>query len=397
MINSETFKTLKSDLALNTFSYPKVKFPAEYKGDSVVEFIKSDDGTPISLVVNKLGAGYLSERIPGSKYGDFTAAWSSKDAIRQAQLIAQVNAVLGGNGKDYTLAVVNDEVVGVMTMYTPVSHDSVITEIEAHSFGSLVNYSKITMQEMVLNLVVRAIKDTKFIDEDSNNDPKVYASLRIRNGHSGHSALSYHAYIAAGAYEYESRLLSGSRRHLSKVASTFKNIQEALNTVEDVRLVYRLFDLDAVKAVEIMKEAVKEMSPRQEKLMALIDSTVVSGLDILAIFGEYSIIRGYLSAVKGLMDPVINYVLDLPEDALTVVIPVVVPTEDVPMGIEEIKELDGKIEVTKDAIDLMINLGVTETVDIQETPDLPGELVEDVGDVDLLNDYLDESKPETSI
>lgn len=315
-------RTLMAGLELavagKEFEYPKVKFPMTLHPDGSVTFAAetisvtkmlevSDPASPIHYMFSMVGIGYLSERIAGAKYGDYTAAWRKGDAERAA-LVATVNSQMPTD-KEFVLAVVNDVILGVMTHYNPVAHKDIIKTVYDNKLENNVIYTHLGPLDMTIDVKVEdtvgAFSDgSTDIDEDTNT----IAALRVVNGHSGHTALRYYLYVKSGAYEFQTSVENARSRHLGKVDATVRAMALAFESVKDAKMINRLMAMTKEDALKIVDVELKKKTLRQEKLVLLVqdDVDVKTALDILAVLGQYASTRGYAAAVSGIMDPIMQ-------------------------------------------------------------------------------------------
>lgn len=271
--------------------YEQVEFPVMLI-DGVFHFASGQ-----ALTFTEIGAGYLSERIKSVPYAKWTNALrESPEALYN--LIKEHEDELGTRA--YVVPTSNGAILSFMNSYNPYLHRQLLQDLCDCGLNAKLEAWRVyqTHVELFLNFSVIG---------------NVTVGMRIKNGHSGHFAMSFHAYIKTkgGSWEYlmdVRKLLDSSvnrRRHLSKldeVRTSLVDTYDALSKLNFLTL------LEQPASLFIATTATMPyVSPRQEELLVLVADAIEAGeatdiSDCVALLSPFSATRGYLSSVAGILD-----------------------------------------------------------------------------------------------
>lgn len=245
------------------------------------------------IVLSALGAGYISEKVKGVSYATCTALWRDKKYEQLAALTSQIPG-----SAPYVAAFYKGEVVGMMTNYCPVSHETILKQIEdANLEGRIVSFS---LSSMTMEIGLG-------FSDAIGTDDYVKFNMRISNGHSGHYALRYYAALQSGAFVWSQPFTESRRRHLSKVGDVLGRMKETYDAIAAVELDVRLRSIPRDEAFALVPVT---MTVNEEKLMDAVgrDKSIANGLDLVNALVEQSFTRGFKSAVVCLVDTIIDSV-----------------------------------------------------------------------------------------
>ena len=187
-------------------------------------------------------------------------------------------------------------IVGILSNYSPVTNLEISKLIRCNNLSSLVvSYSvKLHRSEVYL----------------SNTDTKDYFGVKIVNGQTGRTSLNYQSFFKVDGYEYDFKT-EDRTRHLEN-ARLFEVI-EGINTVIEeskaIELDSRLSRMSGLEAIGIL-ESKPRLTKKQQEVVGL--SSGSTALDIAIDIASNSAIHGYKGAVKGLLDYLVEKVMDLP-------------------------------------------------------------------------------------
>lgn len=288
-MTSKYEQLLEEAKSLN-ISYENITFPMYHQEGKVFKF---ENGK--SLEMHQLGAGYLSERVRSTSYSKFTSLYEDEDFSEIQRIVNDAKNLVG---KEYVAAMFDNQIVGIMSNYNPVSHVSLIEAIKNAGFADSISHWVSTITHLDIYLVARS---------KSNSGLLVY--LKIRNGHSGHYALSYRLVLSADGYEFENPAKNfARRRHLSQVGEVVNSLKEAMEQASVVKIDDELKSMKIDETVDWLRNNIN-FTVRQENVLdgALADKPA-NALELIIILGQYSSTSGYMSAVSGLVDPILKKV-----------------------------------------------------------------------------------------
>lgn len=268
--------------------YTTISFPMKHVEDGTFEFANGE-----ILKFSELGAGYLSEKVRTTSYATFTELFREEKYDEIANI---VNANLSIFKPVYQVALFDDEIVGIMSNYNPVSHQSLLETIEKAGLSANLTTWSSCQTHMDFYVLVGA---------RSRNGLLVY--LKIRNGHSGHYALNYNLVLKADGYEWKQpATYLKRRRHLSKVQEVVDALKEAMDQCETVKLDDALMAEPVEKTIDWWRSNVT-LTVRQEHLIdACKAGKPANTLELIVILGQYASTPGYHNAVSCLIDPLLN-------------------------------------------------------------------------------------------
>lgn len=294
-----TFDEINAAIAEAKIEYRTgIFFPMEFTGFG--GNFKLADGSKIRF--DDIGVGYFSER---SKLHDKYAWWTKMFDNDDFAGIAEATKEF--EGRELTLAIYKGRVVGVLTKYKPFTHATLLETLQAKDLMKIVNKSRWTLDRCSLrvDLQVAPIKS-------SNGDNDWYVGLRISNGHSGHFALRYRVIVYNNeGFEYEGQIKQDRARHMGeRLDMTIDRLGNAMNDLSELNIETKLREMSIPQCEGILREKVKHMTVRQERVYGLaMNSEPKNALELIMSIGAYASSRGYAGAVAGLTTPLIDAIV----------------------------------------------------------------------------------------
>jgi hypothetical protein len=300
MSENNVFTQLQNDVKNTPIEHPTVTLPIKHLGRGNFEFA---NGVKCRMTVE--GAGYFSERIRTVPY-----AWWTNAARNSYwdQIEKKINANLDKFTRDkYVAAIFDGKLVGIMANYNPIPHAKLLEAIKSAKLDSEVRYGDLSETEMNVVIDIKTLNDVE-------GDEALLVGLRITNGHSGHSALRYNLYLRSGGYDWsDGSFMSGRARHLSKVDALVGEMKTSFDLATEVKLVDRLRAVSASMVWSTLDAALPKKTMRQERMIANLQSMsdVQTALDIVMTLGRQAGVRGNLSAVAGIVDPICKMAMEI--------------------------------------------------------------------------------------
>lgn len=278
-------------------SYATATFPIKHIGDGVFDFGGFE--APLS----RDGAGYIYQKLrPVFKSSAVLGHFDDGDWDWFEEVITRYERKLDG---EYTAALFDGEVVGIMKNYNPVNHESLANIVKEAGLENEISYSYFSQRKFSFGISI----GSKTSDA---TESEILVSLHIDNGHSGHHALRYSMLIRVDDYEYNYRLDNIRRRHLSKVHEARESLEGALEEARETKLFDRLEAMTASEAMNIVEANLPErLTIRQEQILEALrkDRTMKTGTDVVSTLTWYTNQKGNKSAVKRLCDPILEKAL----------------------------------------------------------------------------------------
>lgn len=304
---SDTWEKMCADIDAMIIEYPSVQFPLELI-DATGGIFQSVNGVTFKL--SELGAGYLSERMPGVKYAQLTELWRTGNFAGILATLDTQGAHL--NGRNLQVAIVNGEAVGFMSSYNPVPHRQIVQLLQDQGLtGQLINYE---LNQTHLQVNVKVADVTK----------NLVAVMRIRNGHSGHYSLRFTAALMAPGYDWEAKgdLRRGRRRHLSHVQALVDQLKTAIDDVAQVLFDQNLKSITFDEAMTIIGNKLVRLNVRQEQVLLNASAAHNVGqcetaLDIIETLAPYGQTKGWGASVTTLLDPLVVFAVRMQYPTVT--------------------------------------------------------------------------------
>ena len=273
--------------------YPQVQFPLTHLGTNAWS---STNG--VTFALGELGAGYLSERIRSTRYSQWTKLWRENDFDGIAVLLQGHAGEI--DGRMFIAAVVNGQAQSFMTNYQMVAHRQLLDLLKSQGLAPHLLQFQLTPMELILDLKVADLGGG------------VIATLRVKNGYTGHYALRFTAALIADGYEWElgGQETRGRRRHLSKVSELMEQLKTAVDDVGSILLERNLKELTYHDVITQLNTHFggKRLTVNQEKLMmAAEDAKCQTALDFISVVAPYGNTKGWAAAVASLLDPVVSF------------------------------------------------------------------------------------------
>lgn len=286
-----TWEAMKAAVDSHEYAYPVIQFPVIPLAGLPGTY-QFTNGVIASWT--ELGLGYMSERVPSVKYAVWTSHFRDGNWTAIEQLFADHAADL--NGKNFVAALVDDQIVGIMSSYQPVKHQDLIKLFEKESLPRHIRRWDLTPTHLELDL--------KVADVAAN----LVAVLRVRNGHSGHFSLRFTAALVAEGYDWEAggALRRGRRRHLSNVNEVIESLKTAMDDAASILFDQNLRAITSAEALDIVTNALPRLTLRQEQLLRqAMDAGATNALEIVSHIAPYGNTRGWAAAVAGVLDPIV--------------------------------------------------------------------------------------------
>lgn len=286
----QNWVVMKDAVQAMVLSYPELHFPLVDAGGGVFR-----DGIGQSFQFSEIGIGYLSERIPAVRYGEWTKQFRAGNWRRLQDLMDTEGKHL--IGKPLVAAVVDNRVAGVLSHYHPVPHQELLALFEAEGLAKYLLGWELTETHLQLDL--------KVVDVASN----LIAVLRVRNGHSGHFALRFSAGLVASNYDWEfsGTDRKGRKRHLSNVRTIIEQLKTAVDDAATTLFEENLRAMTYAEVETVLNDHFKRLTLRQEQLLHQAeDAKPDNALDFVNYLAPKASVKGWASAVASILDPVIS-------------------------------------------------------------------------------------------
>lgn len=286
-----SWTAMQAALEDHEYAYPAIQFPATPLAGKpgAYEFANG-----VIASWTELGLGYMSERVPSVKYAVWTELFRNGKWDQVDQLFADHATEL--NGKSFVAAMIDGEIVGVMSHYQPVKHADLLDLFVKENLPQHLRRWDLTQTHLELDL--------KVADITSN----LVAVLRVRNGHSGHFALRFTAALVSEGYDWEAggAMRRGRRRHLSNVSEVIEGLKTAMDDAASILFDQNLRAITFDQALDIITLALPRLTLRQEQLLQQAKSNGASNaLELVSFVAPYGATRGWAAAVAGVLDPVV--------------------------------------------------------------------------------------------
>ena len=293
--DNEVFNEMMAVINESTerIAYYQVTFPMQHIGNGVFRFANG-----VELPFDAEGAGYMSERLPQTRYARWTAAWRDEDYAWMAEQTERNIKRLDG---EYIAATFDGKIQGVMSNYKPVSHTVILRNII--DTGNQQHVESYYLNDKELGVYIRIM---------SADNEDVVVGLKVLNGHSGHSALRHRMYVRSGAYQASHQIVASRNRHLSTVQDGVEAIENAFEAIEEIRVVDKLDNWEVNSAIDYISRELKNTSARQQELLLIAsnDPDVATALDMVAVFGSYAQTRGYKTGASKMIDLLVKKALE---------------------------------------------------------------------------------------
>lgn len=230
------FNKLEAAVASTVVVYRKVAFPIQpYANDAIRFSANKDDVSGYMGRVTPDGFNYIIQRV-----SSFLNSEQAQDFRKRARELfyeqgnldkfvelvndyraLQEQTIPAEKNRELIAALVDDvDLAGLLTTYNPYSHADVLDLVRSAGFEDSLTAYSVTPREMKLYFKTR------------QDGPFEYGLL-LRNGMTGHVALSYNMYVRSEKYEYFTAI-AGKRKHMSKLDSAVGRIEEAFSEARTI-------------------------------------------------------------------------------------------------------------------------------------------------------------------
>lgn len=281
--------------ALN-LEYHQVTFPMTYEEDGLYHFASGQ-----ALGFTEIGAGYLSERIKDVPYKFWTHAFREGPEQLYALIKLHESRLVG---RTYVVPTTNGKILSFMASYNPYNHMALIADILEAGIAPKISEYRVLQTHLELLLSFSTIGN-------------VEVGMFIKNGHSGHFAMSFKVYIRTKDTGWEyfldiNKVMDSKirrRRHLSLLDEVRTSLSETYHALAELNFLALLEQPASLFLVKISE--LPYLSARQLELVTALSDQVENGeiatiSDALAMLAPFSNTRGYLSSVAGIIDPVLE-------------------------------------------------------------------------------------------
>lgn len=221
--------------------YAPFQFPISVNEDQLVFSFATVSNT---FKLSRDGMTYLLQNL--YEYVDRTHAKLLYRTGKLAEFAAYINRCratqeaehLWRKGQQYILAHNNGTVYGVMTKYNSKPNLDVWQDICDHGLDQYAKYWTLTPKMMNVYL--------KYKDENG-----LELGLNVRNGETGHTALSYRLYVKQGDYVFSTPTY-GRRKHLGKLEEVENDLTSAYAELAEVKIHQLVRESEAYKYAELI-------------------------------------------------------------------------------------------------------------------------------------------------
>jgi hypothetical protein len=189
----------------------------------------------------------------------------------------QESAQLWRRDQTYLLAVNGDVIYGVCARYNPKPNIEVLEDIQANGLTPLIERWDIDHEAMNIYLAHKTEKGSEI-------------GLLIRNGETGHVALSYRLYVAQGDYTFSTAHF-GRRKHMSNLELVDDDLKEIYADIADIRFHDFVLDSPAGPFAELILK--DEALEKLHELVTPYHSRIKKLYKLLGVLNSQRSVRGW--------------------------------------------------------------------------------------------------------